>query len=63
MLQSDGCTCFDIHMQVLECYALNEVPPEEVQDLTQPDIEGMSKQAGKIIAFKVSSAVRRLGYE
>ena len=40
--------------QVLECYALNEAPPEEIEDLTKPDIEGMSKQADKILAFRVS---------
>ena len=41
-------------LQVLECYALNEPPPEEVNDGTKPDDEGMQKNMEAIIGFRVS---------
>ncbi|KAL3161464.1 hypothetical protein ABBQ32_010347 [Trebouxia sp. C0010 RCD-2024] len=40
------------HYQVLEAYALNEPPPELVNDETQPDTHGMKKQMGAIISFR-----------
>ena len=44
-------------LQVLECYALNEPPPEEVNDGTKPDDEGMQKNMDAIIGFRVSRPV------
>ena len=44
-------------LQVLECYALNEPPPEEVNDGTKPDDEGMQKNMEAIIGFRVSRPV------
>lgn len=41
-------------LQVLECYALNEAPPELVNDETQPDIAGMNKHMGAILGFRAS---------
>lgn len=41
-------------LQVLECYALNEPPPEDVNDGTKPDDEGMQKNMEAIIGFRVS---------
>lgn len=40
------------HYQVLECYALNEEPPEKVVDETQPDVAGMNKHLDAIVAFR-----------
>ena len=40
-------------MQVLECYALNEAPPEQVVDETQPDVAGMNKHMDAILGFRV----------
>lgn len=40
-------------LQVLECYALNEEPPEQANDQTQPDVDGMNKNIDAIIAFRV----------
>ena len=40
-------------MQVLECYALNEAPPEQVADETQPDVAGMNKHMDAILGFRV----------
>ncbi|DBA83496.1 hypothetical protein WJX79_009209 [Trebouxia sp. C0005] len=40
------------HYQVLECYALNEPPPEEINDGTKPDDEGMQKNMEAIIGFR-----------
>ncbi len=48
-------------LQVLECYALNEPPPEEVNDGTKPDDEGMQKNMEAIIGFRVSRPVFMLG--
>lgn len=44
-------------LQVLECYALNEPPPEEINDGTKPDDEGMQKNMEAIIGFRVSCPV------
>jgi hypothetical protein len=44
-------------LQVLECYALNEPPPEDVNDGTKPDDEGMQKNMEAIIGFRVSCPV------
>lgn len=43
-------------LQVLEAYALNEAPPELVNDETQPDTNGIRQQMDAILAFRVSTA-------
>lgn len=40
-------------LQVLEAYALNEPPPEVVNDETLPDTNGMKQQIDVIISFRV----------
>ena len=47
-------------MQVLECYAFNEEPPEKVTDETQPDVAGMNKNLDAIVAFRVSQGCTSL---
>ncbi len=44
-------------LQVLECYALNEPPPGEVNDGTKPDDEGMQKNMEAILGFRVGCPV------
>lgn len=40
-------------LQALEALALSEPVPEEIQDDTRPDVEGMQSASAAVNAFKV----------